>query len=112
MVREATDRNTLEQQELLEDLKSFSHKAKIGAYVAIGLLTLGVVLNVVLYLHIKQRASVEFAPRDEERKSAPSSAGRCFYPGSDRSGSIRHTPDRRLPDGRHSRQRPAQFASH
>lgn len=54
MVREATDRNTLEQQELLEDLKSFSHKAKIGAFVAIGLLTLGVVLNVVLYLHIKQ----------------------------------------------------------
>jgi hypothetical protein len=54
MVREATDRNTLEQQELLEDLKSFSHKVKIGAFIAIGLLTLGVVLNLVLYLHIQR----------------------------------------------------------
>jgi hypothetical protein len=53
MVREATDRNTLEQQELLEDLKSFSSKVKIGAFVAFGLLTLSVVLNVILYLHIK-----------------------------------------------------------
>ena len=54
MVREATDRNTLEQQELLEDLKTFSNKVKIVAIVAIGLLTLGVVLNLVLYLHIQR----------------------------------------------------------
>jgi hypothetical protein len=54
MVREATDRNTLEQQELLEDLKHFSNKVKIGAFIAIGLLTVGVVLNLVLYLHMQR----------------------------------------------------------
>jgi hypothetical protein len=54
MVREATDRNTLEQQELLEDLKSFSSKVKIGALIAFGLLTVSVVLNVILFLHIQR----------------------------------------------------------
>ena len=34
MVREATDRNTLEQQELLEDLKTFSNKVKVVAVLA------------------------------------------------------------------------------
>ena len=54
MVREATDRNTLEQQELLEDLRTFSHKVKIVAVVAIGLLALVLVVNVILYLHIQR----------------------------------------------------------
>jgi hypothetical protein len=41
MVREATDRNTLEQQELLEDLKIFSGKVKVVAVIGIGVLVIG-----------------------------------------------------------------------
>jgi hypothetical protein len=52
MVREATDRNTLEQQELLEDLKVVGNKVNLFALIAIGLLAVSVVINVVLYLHI------------------------------------------------------------
>ena len=54
MVREATDRNTLEQQELLEDLKAFSGKFKVFAVVGIGVLVIGIVLNVILLLHIQR----------------------------------------------------------
>ncbi len=54
MVREATDRNTLEQQELLEDLKTFSNKVKVVAVIAIGLLAVGFVLNLILFLHIQR----------------------------------------------------------
>jgi hypothetical protein len=54
MVREATDRNTLEQQELLEDLKSFGNKIKLAAIVALGLVGIGIVLNVILFLHIQR----------------------------------------------------------
>jgi len=52
MVREATDRNTLEQQELLEDLKVVGNKVNLFAIIAMGLLALSVILNIVLYLHI------------------------------------------------------------
>jgi hypothetical protein len=52
MVREATDRNTLEQQELLEDLKAVSNKMNTLAFVALGLLVVSVGLNIILYLHI------------------------------------------------------------
>ena len=54
MVREATDRNTLEQQELLEDLKGVGHKVNMFAFFALGLLLVSVVINVVLIvlLHI------------------------------------------------------------
>jgi tRNA/tmRNA/rRNA uracil-C5-methylase (TrmA/RlmC/RlmD family) len=52
MVREATDRNTLEQQELLEDLKSVGNKVNLFAFIALGLLGVSVILNIVLYLHI------------------------------------------------------------
>jgi hypothetical protein len=52
MVREATDRNTLEQQELLEDLKGVGNKLNLFALIAMGLLALSVLLNIVLYLHI------------------------------------------------------------
>jgi hypothetical protein len=52
MVREATDRNTLEQQELLEDLKAVGNKVNLFAMIALGLLGLSVLLNIVLYLHI------------------------------------------------------------
>ena len=54
MVREATDRNTLEQQELLEDLKIFSGKVKLVAVIGIGVLVVGFVLNVLLFLHIQR----------------------------------------------------------
>jgi len=51
-VREATDRNTLEQQELMEDLKVVGNKVNMFAAVALGLLGLSVLLNIFLYLHI------------------------------------------------------------
>jgi len=54
MVREATDRNTLEQQELLEDLKHFSSRVKAVAFVGLGLLAVTIALNVILFLHIKR----------------------------------------------------------
>jgi len=54
MVREATDRNTLEQQELLEDLKIFSRKVKVVAVLGIGVLAIGFVLNLILFLHIQR----------------------------------------------------------
>ena len=54
MVREATDRNTLEQQELLEDLKTFSGKLKVVAVIGIGVLVIGIVLNLILFLHIQR----------------------------------------------------------
>jgi hypothetical protein len=54
MVREATDRNTLEQQELLEDLKIFSGKVKVVAVIGIGVLVIGFVLNLILFLHIQR----------------------------------------------------------
>ena len=54
MVREATDRNTLEQQELLEDLKAFSGKVKVFAVIGIGMLVIGIVLNLILLLHIQR----------------------------------------------------------
>jgi hypothetical protein len=54
MVREATDRNTLEQQELLEDLKTFGNKVKLVVIIALGLVAIGVLLNLILYLHIQR----------------------------------------------------------
>jgi hypothetical protein len=54
MVREATDRNTLEQQELLEDLKTFSNKVKVVAVLAIGLLAISLLINLILFFHIQR----------------------------------------------------------
>jgi hypothetical protein len=54
MVQEATDRNTLVQQELLEDLRSFSSKVKVVAIVGISVLAIGVVLNLILFMHIER----------------------------------------------------------
>jgi hypothetical protein len=54
MVREATDRNTLEQQELMEDLKAVGNKVTMVAIIALGLLAVSVIVNVVLYLHIRR----------------------------------------------------------
>jgi hypothetical protein len=52
-VREATDRNTLEQQELMEDLKAVGHKVNVVAFIALALLAVSVALNLFLYLHIQ-----------------------------------------------------------
>jgi hypothetical protein len=54
MVREATDRNTLEQQELLEDLKTVGNKVNLVAILALGLLVVSIALNVVMFLHIQR----------------------------------------------------------
>jgi hypothetical protein len=54
MVREATDRNTLEQQELIEDLKAVGSKVTMFALFALGLLAVSVLVNVILYLHLKR----------------------------------------------------------
>jgi len=54
MVREATDRNTLEQQELIEDLRAVGNKVTTFALFALGLLAASVLLNVILYLHLKR----------------------------------------------------------
>ncbi len=54
MVREATDRNTLEQQELLEDLKSVGTKITTFAFFALALLAISILVNVILYLHIRR----------------------------------------------------------
>jgi hypothetical protein len=53
MVREATDRNTLEQQELLEDLKSMRGKVTVLAVISILLLLVSVGINVVLFLYLR-----------------------------------------------------------
>ena len=54
MVREATDRNTLEQQELLEDLKSFSNKVKVVTVVVLGLLAVSIAVNLFLFAHLQR----------------------------------------------------------
>lgn len=54
MVREATDRNTLEQQELLEDLKAFGNKVKIVAVIALALVAVGFFMTLALFLHIQR----------------------------------------------------------
>jgi hypothetical protein len=53
MVREATDRNTLEQQELIEDLRTVGNKVNFIAILALGLLGVSILVNVLLYLHLK-----------------------------------------------------------
>ena len=54
MVREATDRNTLEQQELIEDLKAVGNKVNLFALLLFAMLIVSLVLNVMLFLHLKQ----------------------------------------------------------
>lgn len=54
MVREATDRNTLEQQELIEDLKAVGNKVNLFALLMFVMLIVSLLLNAALFLHIKQ----------------------------------------------------------
>jgi hypothetical protein len=54
MVREATDRNTLEQQELIEDLKVISSRMNRLAFLCLALLVISVLVNIALFLHIQR----------------------------------------------------------
>jgi hypothetical protein len=54
MVREATDRNTLEQQELIEDLKAIGNRVNLLALLLLGMLVVSVLLNLFLFLHIQR----------------------------------------------------------
>ena len=54
MVREATDRNTLEQQELIEDLKVISGRMNRLAFLCLALLVISVLVNIALFLHIQR----------------------------------------------------------
>ena len=54
MVREATDRNTLEQQELMEDLKAVGNKVNMFALLVLALLIVSLLLNLFLFLHIQR----------------------------------------------------------
>lgn len=51
-VREATDRNTLEQQDLIEELKTSGKRMNVVAFLAFALLAASIAMNVVLYLEI------------------------------------------------------------
>jgi len=53
-LREATDRNTLEQQELMEDLKSVGTKVNMITFIVIAMLLASLLLNLVLYLHMER----------------------------------------------------------
>jgi len=53
-VREATDRNTLEQQELMDDLKSVGKKVNLITLVLTSMLMISMLLNLVLYLHMQR----------------------------------------------------------
>lgn len=54
MVREATDRNTLEQQELIQDLKAVGNRVNVFAVLLIVMLLVSMLLNLALFLHMKQ----------------------------------------------------------
>ena len=52
MVRMSTDRNTLEQQELIEELKEVGKKVNVVVVIGLVLLAVSVALNTALYLHM------------------------------------------------------------
>lgn len=52
-VREATDRNTLEQQELMVDLKKMGKKVNLVAWIALAMLLVSLLLNIALFLRIQ-----------------------------------------------------------
>jgi hypothetical protein len=54
LVREATDRNTLEQQELLEDMKAFETRMKFLAFLVLVLVAGGFLLTLALFLHVRK----------------------------------------------------------
>lgn len=52
-VKEATDRNTLEQQELMEDLHRMRKKLMVYAWVGLSLLVIAIAANIILFLRIQ-----------------------------------------------------------
>jgi hypothetical protein len=54
MVKEASDRNTREQQEMIEDLRAIGSKVNLFAAILFGLLLVSVILNLFLFMHIRQ----------------------------------------------------------
>lgn len=54
LVRQATDRNTLEQQELVEDIKAIGRRMNLVAVVLLVMLGLSVGINVMLFLHLNR----------------------------------------------------------
>ncbi len=52
-VKEATDRNTLEQQELMDDLQRMRKKFIIYAWAGLGLLAAAIAANVILFMRIQ-----------------------------------------------------------
>jgi hypothetical protein len=54
MVKEATERNTLEQEELIEDLKAVGNKVNLFALLLFMMLLVSMLLNLALFLHMKQ----------------------------------------------------------
>ena len=54
MVREATDRNTLEQQELMDDLKGIGKRVNAITLILMALLLGSLLLNLILYLHMQR----------------------------------------------------------
>lgn len=53
-VREATDRNTLEQQELMDDLRAVGFKANVIALAALAMLLIALFLDLFLYLRFQR----------------------------------------------------------
>jgi hypothetical protein len=54
LVRDATNRNTLKQQELTKTLESIQKKAKVFAWVVLGLLAISILVNAILFLRIQR----------------------------------------------------------
>lgn len=53
-VKEATDRNTLEQQELMDNLHRMRKKVVIYAWIGLGLLAAAIAANVIVFLRIQR----------------------------------------------------------
>ena len=54
LVKEATDRNSIGQQELLDDLHSLRKKVRGFAWAAVVLLVISIAMNVVLFLRVER----------------------------------------------------------
>jgi hypothetical protein len=54
LVKEATERNSIGQQELLDDLNSFRKKVRGFAWAAMVLLVISIAVNVVLFLRVQR----------------------------------------------------------
>jgi hypothetical protein len=55
-VKDTTERNSLEQKELAQDLKTLGSRVNLVAWIGLGLLALSILVNVVLFLRIERVA--------------------------------------------------------